>query len=145
MISSREILPLKKTIDVWDSLDQSPHVSLVKSNDRSASVAVEVHNAKPTPYGMAFEATLANPGEVDIRADKRSIQHAEDPLRNADFALLRWVIPRSADVLTTQTLRLVLQEAGATTRSADEWKQLLKRLSVHADEPDELSSSEDQK
>jgi hypothetical protein len=48
-------------------------------------------------------------------------------------------------VLTTQTLRLVLQEAGATTRSADEWKQLLKRLSVHADEPDELSSSEDQK
>ena len=145
MISSREILPLKKTIDVWDSLDQSPHVSLVKSSDRSASVAVEVHNAKPTPYGMAFEATLAKPGEVDIRADKRSIQHAEDPLRNPDFALLRWVIPRSADVLTAQTLRLVLQEAGATTRSTDEWKQLLKRLSVHADEPDELSSSEDQK
>jgi hypothetical protein len=141
----REIPPLKKTIDVWDSLDQSPQVSLVKSTDRSASVAVEVHNAKPTPYGMAFEATLTTPGEVDIRADKRSIQHAEDPLRNADFALLRWVIPRSADVLTAQTLRLVLQEAGATTRSADEWKQLLKRLSVHADEPDELSSSEDQK
>jgi hypothetical protein len=145
VIPSREILPLKKTIEVWDSLDQSPHVSLVKSSDRSASVAVEVHNAKPTPYGMAFEATLANPGEVDIRPDKRSIQHTEDPLRNADFALLRWVIPRSADVLTAQTLRLVLQEGGVTTRSADEWNQLLKRLSVHADEADELSFSGDQK
>ena len=143
--SSRKILPLKKTIDVWDSLDQSPQVSLVKSSDRSASVAVEVHNAKPTPYGMAFEATLTTPGEVEIHPDKRSIQHAEDPLRNTDFALLRWVIPSSAGVLTPQTLRLVLQEDGVTTRSADEWNQLLKRLSVHADEPDELSSSGDQK
>ena len=141
----REIPPLKKTIDVWDSLDQSPQVSLVKSSDRSASVAVEVHNAKPTPYGMAFEATLTSPGEVDIRPDKRSIQHAEDPLKNADFALLRWVIPRSADVLTAQTLRLVLQEGGVTIRSADEWKQLLQRLSVHADEPDELTPTGDQK
>jgi hypothetical protein len=145
LISSRDILPLKKTIDVWDSLDQSPRVSLVKSSDRTASVAVEVHNAKPTPYGMAFEATLADPGDVDIRPDKRSIEHAEDPLRNADFALLRWVIPRSTDVLTAQTLRLVLQDGGATTRSADEWKRLLKRLSVHADEPDELSFSGEQK
>lgn len=145
VIPPREIAPLKKTVDVWDSLDQSPQVSLVKSTDRSASVAVEVHNAKPTPYGMAFEATLAKPGEVDIRPDKRSIQRAEDPLRNADFALLRWVIPRSANVLTAQTLRLVLQESSVTTRSADEWNQLLKRLSVHADEADELSFPGDQK
>ena len=139
------IRQLKKTIDVWDSLDQSPKVSLIKSSDRSASVAVKVHNAKPTPYGMAFEATLANPGEVDVRPDKRSIQHAEDPLRNADFALLRWVIPSSDDVLTAQTLRLVLQDSGVTTRSADGWNQLLKRLTIHADEPDEPSSSGDQK
>ena len=74
---------------------------------------------------MAFEATLANPGEVDIRPDKRSIQHAEDPLRNPDFALLRWVIPPSTDVLTIRTLRLVLQDGGMTTRSANEWNQLL--------------------
>ena len=66
LIPSRDIPPLKKTINIWDSIDQSPQVSLVKSSDRSASVAVEVHNAKPTPYGMAFEATLANPGEVDV-------------------------------------------------------------------------------
>jgi hypothetical protein len=140
-----DIRPLKKTIDVWDSLDQSPRISLVKSTDRSASVAVEVRNAKPTPYGMAFEATLAKPGEVDIRPDKRSIQHAEDPLRNADFALLRWVIPPSTDVLTIRTLRLVLQDGGMTTRNANEWNQLLKRLNVHADEADELSFSGDQK
>jgi len=139
------IHPLKKTIDVWDSLDQSPHVSLVKSSDRSASVAVELHNAKPTPFGMAFEATLTNPGEVDIRPDKRSIQHAEDPLRNTDFALLRWVIPPSSDVLTIRTLRLVLQDGGVTTRSVNEWNQLLQRLTVHADEADEVSFSEDQK
>jgi hypothetical protein len=106
---------------------------------------VEVRNAKPTPYGMAFEATLANPGEVDIRPDKRSIQHAEDPLRNADFALLHWVIPPSTDVLTIRTLRLVLQDGGVTTRSANEWNQLLQRLNVHADEADELSFPGDQK
>jgi hypothetical protein len=136
---------LKKKIDVWDSLDQSPQVSLLKSSDRIASVAVEVHNAKPTPYGMAFEATLAHPGEVDIRPDKRSIRHAEDPLRNADFALLRWVIPPSTDVLTIRTLRLVLQDGGVTTRSPNEWNQLLQRLTIHADEADELSFSGDQK
>ena len=42
-------------------------------------------------------------------------------------------------------LRLVLQDGGVTTRSADEWNQLLKRLSVHADEADELSFSGDKK
>jgi hypothetical protein len=139
VIPSRGIPPLRKTIDVWDSIDQSPQVSLVKNSDRSASVSVEVHNAKPTPYGTAFEATLVNPGEVDVRPDTRSIKYAEDPLRNADFALLRWCIRPSTDVLTVQKFRLVLQETGAKTRGANEWNELLKRLTIHADEPDELS------
>jgi hypothetical protein len=138
---AHNIPPLKITIDVWDSIDQAPQVSLVKASDRSASVSVEVRNAKPTPYGTAFEATLTNPAEVDVRPDRRTIRDAEDPLRNADFAQLRWRIPPSTDALTVQSVRLVLQEAGATTRSEDEWKELLKRLIVHADEPDELSFS----
>jgi hypothetical protein len=143
---SRNITPLRKTIDVWDPIDTSPQVSLVKAIDnRSASVSVEVHNAKPTPYGMALEATLKNPGEIDVMPDKRSIKDAEDPLRNADFAVLRWRIPPSTDVLKPQTFRLVLQETGTTTRTTDEWKELLKRLTVRADEADELSSSKQEK
>lgn len=137
----RDIPPLPVTIDVWDSIDPSPQVSLVKASGQSASVSVEVHNAKPTPYGTALEATLANPGGVDIRPDKRSITDAEDPLKNADYAQLRWRIPPSTDTLTVQSFRLVLQEAGTMARSADEWNQLLKRLTVHADEPDDLSFS----
>jgi len=73
VIPSSDISPLRKTIDVWDSIDQSPQVSLVKNSDRSASVSVEVRNAKPTPYGTALEATLSNPGGLDVRPDKRSI------------------------------------------------------------------------
>ena len=144
-IPSRNITRLRKTIDVWDPIDTSPQVSLVKNTDRSASVSVEVHNAKPTPYGMALEATLKNPGEIDVMPDKRSIKDAEDPLRNADFALLRWRIPSSTDVLKPQTFRLVLQETGTTTRTTDEWNELLKRLTVRADEAGELSSSKQEK
>jgi hypothetical protein len=137
----RDISPLPVTIDVWDSIDPSPRVSLVKASNQSASVSVEVHNARPTPYGTALEATLASPGGVDIRPDRRSITDAEDPLKNADYAQLRWRIPPSTDTLTVQRFRLVLQEAGTMARSADEWNQLLKRLTVHADEPDDLSFS----
>jgi len=135
----RGIPPLEITVDVWDSIDQKPKVSLGKATDRNANVFVEVRNAKPTLYGTAFEATLRDPAEVDVRPDKRSIKDAEDPLRNADYAQLRWRIPASPDALTVQTFRLVLQEAGATTRTKEEWNVLLERLTIHADEPDELS------
>jgi hypothetical protein len=77
--------------------------------------------------------------------DKRSIKDAEDPLRNADFAVLRWRIPPSTDVLKPQTFRLVLQETGTTTRTTDEWNELLRRLTVRADEADDLSSSKQEK
>jgi hypothetical protein len=137
----RDTPSLTITIDVWDSIDQTPRVSLVKASDRSASVSVELRNAKPTPYGTAFEATLTNPADIDIRPDKLTIRDAEDPLRNADFAQLRWRIPPSTETLKIQRFRLVLQEAGAKTRNADEWNELLKHLTVHADEPDELSIS----
>lgn len=136
---TRAIPSLEITVDIWDSIDQNPRVSLVKASPRSASVSVDVRNAKPTPYGTAFEATLNNPGEVDVRPDKRIIKDAEDPLRNADFALLRWRVPPSTQALAIQRFRLVLQDAGATTRTPAEWSDLLKRLIVHADEPDELS------
>jgi hypothetical protein len=137
----RNIPPLTITMDAWDAIDQTPHVSLVKANDRSASVSVDVRNSRPTPYGTAFEATLTNPEDVDVRADRLTIKDFEDPLRNTDFAQLRWRIPASADALKIQSCRLVLQEAGAKTRSQAEWKELLKRLIVHADEPDELTFS----
>jgi hypothetical protein len=138
--SQRQIRPIDVAIDVWDPIDQAPKLSLVKTSDRAASVSVEVRNAKPTPDGMVFEATLTNPGDIEIRPDKRTIKNAEDPLRNADFAKLRWRIPPSTEALTVQTFRLVLQESGARKWSANEWKELLKRLNVQGDEPDELSS-----
>ena len=138
---ARDIPPLTITIDAWDAIDQAPHVSLVKANQRSASVSVDVRNARPTPYGTVFEATLTNPAEVDVRPDRLTIKDSEDPLRNPDFAQLRWRIPPSNDALKVQRCRLVLQEAGAKTRSEAEWKELLKRLIVHADEPDELTFS----
>lgn len=136
----RKIPSLKTTINVWDPIDQHPKVSLVKVTDLNATVSVEVRNAKPTPYGTAFEATLKNPDSVDVRPDKRSIPDAGDPLRNADFAQLSWRIPPSSEALKMQTFRLMLQEAGDKTRTKDEWKQLLARLTVRADEPDEPSS-----
>jgi hypothetical protein len=133
-------IPLRGvTIDVWDPIDQTPKLSLVKASDRSASVSVEVRNAKPTPYGMIFEATLTNPGDVEVRPDKRTIKDAEDPLRNADFAKLRWRTLPSTEALTVQTFRLVLQESATRTWNENEWNELLKRLKVQADEPDELS------
>jgi hypothetical protein len=144
-IPSRKIPPLTKTIDVWDSIDKSPKVSLVKNSDRSASISVEVHNAKPTSYGLEFEATLKNPGEVDVLPDRSWIKDAEDPLRNADFAVLRWRVPPSTDTLKPETFRLVLQEAGTTARNTDEWNTLLKRLTVRGDEPDQLSLMKQQK
>jgi hypothetical protein len=144
-IPSRDIPPLIKTIDVWDSIDHSPQTSLLKTSDSSASVSVEVHNAKPTPYGIALEATLEKPQDVDIMPDRRSIKDAEDPLRNDDFAVLRWRIPPSTDVLTPQTFRLVLQEEGTKNRNTDEWNELLKCLTISADEPDELNSSKEEK
>jgi hypothetical protein len=100
-----------------------------------------VRNARPMPDGMAFEATLTNPGEVDVTPDRLTIKDFEEPLRNADFALLRWRMPPSVEAMKVQSCRLVLQEAGATTRSKPEWQELLKRLVVHVDEPDELTLS----
>jgi hypothetical protein len=135
----RKLLPLEATVDVWDDIDRVPQVSLVKATDRAASISVEVRNAKPTPYGMMFEATLSNPGEVDVLSDKVTIKDAEDPLRNSDFAQLRWRAPPSADVLTAQRFRLVLQEAGPAKRSQQQWNDFVKQLKVSADEPDELS------
>jgi hypothetical protein len=134
---SRNIPQLTQKIDVWDSIDHSPQVSLVKYNDFIAFVSVEVHNAKPTPYGMELEATLGKPDKVDIRPDKLSIKDAEDPLENADFAVLRWRLPPSNDILKPQTFRLVLHEASTKGRTRDEWNQLLTRLTVQADEPGE--------
>jgi hypothetical protein len=144
-IPSRNIPPLVKTIDVWDSMDQSPKPKVAKTFDRSAIVSVEVHNAKPTPYGMIFEATLANPQGVDVFPDKRSIKDADDPLRIHDFAVLRWRIPPSTDVLTPQTFRLVLQEGGTKNRNQDEWNEVLKRLTIQADEPVQSNSSRQEK
>lgn len=136
----RNIPVLKVVVDVWDPIDQAPRVSLVKASDRSASVSVDVHNAKPTLYGTAFEATLTNPAGIDIRPDKRIIREASS-LKNIDFAQLRWHIPPSPVGLTVQRLRLVLQESGSTKRSMNEWNDVLKRLTVRADEPDEPGES----
>jgi len=136
--SPRKIPPFPVTVDVWDPIDQAPKLSLVKTSDRSASVRVEVRNANRTPYGTALEATLTDPGDVEVRPDKLTIKDAEDPLRNTDFAQLRWRIPPT-EGLTVQTSRLVLQESGTRTRNESEWNELLERLKVQADEPDELS------
>jgi hypothetical protein len=138
---ARDIPPLRITIDAWDSIDSAPKVSLVKTTPSTASVSLEVRNAKPTPYGTDVEATLTDPAEVDVLPDRLTIKNAEVPLRNADFAQLRWRIPPSTDTLTIQRFRLVLQETGTATRSEDEWKELLKRLAVHAAEPDEQTVS----
>jgi hypothetical protein len=83
---------------------------------------------------------IRRPGyRVDLRADRRTIKDADDPLKNADFAKLRWRTPLSTEALTVQTFRLVLQETGVRKWSENEWNELLKRLKVQLDEPDELS------
>jgi hypothetical protein len=132
----RKLLSFPVKIEVWDSIDQAPKLSLVKSTDRSATVSVEVRNARATPYGTAFEATLTNPGDVEVRADGLTIKDADGPPNNADFALLNWRAPPSTDTLTVQTFRLVLQGSGAKARSVSDWNALLQRMSVRVDEPD---------
>lgn len=131
------IRTLEIQVDVWDVIDQTPRVSLVKATDHNASISVDVRNAQTTPYGTALEAILANPGEIEVWPDKRSIKDAEAPLRNADFAQLRWRIPPCAETLKLQNCRLLLQEIGTTTRTETEWLELLKHLAIHADEPDD--------
>jgi hypothetical protein len=136
----RNIPPFRVTIEVWDPIDQAPRLSLVRSSDRAAIVLVEVHNAKPTPFGIVLEATLEKPGDVKVEPDSLTIRDADAPLSNADFAKLSWRMPPSTEALTVESVRLVLQGSGAQTRNENEWNELLKRLTVHVAEPDELSS-----
>jgi hypothetical protein len=136
----RKIPPFTVTIEVWDQIDLTPRLSLLKASPRAASVLVEVRNARRTPLGMVLEATLTNPGDVEVLPDKLTIKDADDPVSNAEFAQLRWRMPPSLEEMTLQTARLVLQGSGVQIRNKDDWNKLLTRLKVQADEPDELSS-----